>query len=71
LKANYPHKIREWFEDKDGYRIDLKRGWIGAMVKDGRALARATSICSRAATGISADPAGGIPRYGVTRRRRQ
>ena len=34
----------------------------------GGALARATSIGPRAATGISADAAGGIPRYGVTRR---
>jgi enamine deaminase RidA (YjgF/YER057c/UK114 family) len=33
------------------------------MVKDGDALARATSIGPRAATGISADAAGGIPRY--------
>jgi hypothetical protein len=38
------------------------------MVKDGGALARATSIGPRAAAGISADAAGGIPRYGVTRR---
>ena len=38
------------------------------MVRDGGALARATSIGPRAATGISADAAGGIPRYGVTRR---
>jgi hypothetical protein len=35
-----------------------------------RALARATSIGPRAATGleVSADAAGGIPRYGITRR---
>ena len=32
------------------------------------ALARATSIGPRAATGVSADAAGGIPRYGITRR---
>jgi len=40
------------------------------MVKDGSALARATSIGPRAATGleVSADAAGGIPRYGITRR---
>ena len=38
------------------------------MVKDGGALARATSIGPRAATGVSADAAGGIPRYGITRR---
>ena len=38
------------------------------MVKDGGALARAASIGPRAATGISADAAGGIPRYGITRR---
>jgi hypothetical protein len=38
------------------------------MVKDGGASARATSIGTKAATGISADAAGGIPRYGVTRR---
>jgi hypothetical protein len=38
------------------------------MVKDGGASARATSTGTRAATGISADAAGGIPRYGVTRR---
>jgi hypothetical protein len=31
-------------------------------------LARATSFGTRAETGISADAAGGIPRYGVTRR---
>jgi hypothetical protein len=35
------------------------------MVKDGGALARATSIGPRAATGVSADAAGGIPRYGT------
>jgi len=35
------------------------------MVKDGGALARATSIGPRAA---AADAAGGIPRYGITRR---
>jgi hypothetical protein len=40
----------------------------GVMVKDGGALARATSIGPRAATGVSADAAGGIPRYGITRR---
>jgi hypothetical protein len=38
------------------------------MVKDGGASARATSIGPRAATGVSADAAGGIPRYGITRR---
>ena len=40
------------------------------MVKDGGALARATSIGPRAATGleVSADAAGGLPRYGITRR---
>jgi hypothetical protein len=40
------------------------------MVKDRGALARATSIGPRAATGleVSADAAGGIPRYGITRR---
>ena len=38
------------------------------MVKDGGALARATSIGPRAATGVSVDAAGGIPRYGITRR---
>jgi hypothetical protein len=38
------------------------------MVKDGGALARATSIGPRAATGVSADAAGGIPRCGITRR---
>ena len=38
------------------------------MVKDGCALARATSIGPRTATGVSADAAGGIPRYGITRR---
>ena len=38
------------------------------MVKDSGALARATSIGPRAATGVSADAAGGIPRYGITRR---
>jgi hypothetical protein len=38
------------------------------MVKDCGALARATSIGPRAATGVSADAAGGIPRYGITRR---
>jgi hypothetical protein len=40
------------------------------MVKDGGALARATSIGLRAATGLDvfADAAGGIPRYGITRR---
>ena len=40
------------------------------MVKDFGALARATSIGPRAATGleVSADAAGGIPRYGITRR---
>ena len=27
LKANHPDKIREYYEDQDGYRIDLKRGW--------------------------------------------
>jgi hypothetical protein len=39
------------------------------MVKDGGALARATSIGPRAATGleVSADTAGAIPRYGITR----
>jgi hypothetical protein len=37
------------------------------MVKVG-ALARATSIGPRAATGVSAGAAGGIPRYGITRR---
>ena len=38
------------------------------MVKDGGALARATSIGPRAATGLEvfADAAGGIPRYGIT-----
>jgi hypothetical protein len=39
------------------------------MDKDGGALARATSIGPRAATGVSADAAGGIPRYSITRRR--
>ena len=36
-------------------------------VKDGGALARATSIGPKAATGleVSADTAGGIPRYGI------
>ena len=40
------------------------------MVKDGSALARATSIGQSAATGleVSADLAGGNPRYGITRR---
>ena len=40
------------------------------MVKDGGALARATSIGPSAATGleVSAAAAGGIPRYGITRR---
>ena len=38
------------------------------MVKDGGAFARAASIGPRAATGVSADAAGGIPRYGITRR---
>jgi len=38
------------------------------MVKDGGVLARATSIGPRAATGVSADAADGIPRYGITRR---
>ena len=40
------------------------------MVKYGSALARATSICPSAATGleVSADMAGGNPRYGITRR---
>ena len=40
------------------------------MVKDGSALARATSIGPRAATAleVSADAAGGIPRCGFTRR---
>jgi hypothetical protein len=38
------------------------------MVKDGGALARATSIGPTAATGVSADAAGGIPRCGITRR---
>jgi hypothetical protein len=40
------------------------------MVKDGGALARATSIGPGAATGLEffADTAGGIPRYGITRR---
>ncbi|MGY3618121.1 hypothetical protein ACVJGD_004317 [Bradyrhizobium sp. USDA 10063] len=33
------------------------------MVKDGSALARATSIGPGAATGVSADAAGGIRRY--------
>jgi hypothetical protein len=39
------------------------------MVKDGGALARATSIGPSAATGleVSADTAGGNPRYGITR----
>ena len=39
------------------------------MVKDGGALARATSIGPRPATGleVSADTAGGIPRYGIAR----
>ncbi|WP_130581001.1 hypothetical protein [Bradyrhizobium sp. Leo170] len=42
----------------------------GVMVKDGGAFARATSIGPRATTGLEvfADAAGGIPRYGVTRR---
>jgi len=42
----------------------------GVMVKDGSALARATSIGPSAATGleVSADTAGGNPRYGITRR---
>jgi hypothetical protein len=38
------------------------------MVKDGGALARATSIGPRVATGVSADAADGIPRCGITRR---
>jgi hypothetical protein len=38
------------------------------MIKDGGALARAISIGPRAATGVSVDAAGGIPRYGITRR---
>jgi hypothetical protein len=40
------------------------------MVKDEGALARVTSIGPRATTGleVAADPAGGIPRYGITRR---
>ncbi len=38
------------------------------MVKDGGALARATSIGPRAATGISAAAAGGNLRDGVKRR---
>jgi hypothetical protein len=40
------------------------------MVKEAGALARATSIGSRAATRleVSADVAGGIPRCGITRR---
>jgi hypothetical protein len=40
------------------------------MVEDGGAFARATPIGPRAATDleVSADPAGGIPRYGITRR---
>jgi len=38
------------------------------MVKDGGALARATSIGPRVTTGVSADAAGGIPRCGITRR---
>jgi hypothetical protein len=38
------------------------------MVKDGGALARATSIGPRVATGVSADAAGDIPRCGITRR---
>ena len=36
------------------------------MVKDSGALARATSIGPRAATGVSADKTGGIPRCGIT-----
>ena len=40
----------------------------GVMVKDCGVLARATSIGPRAATGVSADAADGIPRYGITRR---
>jgi hypothetical protein len=56
------------------------RGWLahdkstvrsGVMVKDGGVLARAISIGPRAATGVSADAASGIPRYGITRRGRQ
>ena len=38
------------------------------MVKDGGALAPTTSIGPGAATAISADAAGGVPRYGVTPR---
>ncbi len=38
------------------------------MAEDSGALARATSTGPRAATGISADAAGGVPRYGVMRR---
>ena len=40
------------------------------MVKDGGALARATSIGPRAATGLEvpAGEAGGISRFGITRR---
>ena len=38
------------------------------MVKDGGAFARAASIGPRAATGVSADAAGGIPRFGIARR---
>jgi hypothetical protein len=42
----------------------------GVMVKDRGALARATSIGPNTATGleVSADTAGGNPRYGITRR---
>jgi hypothetical protein len=38
------------------------------MIKYGGASARATSISPRAATGVSADAAGNIPRYEITRR---
>ena len=37
------------------------------MVKEGGALARVTSICPGAATGVSADATSGSPPYGSTR----
>ena len=38
------------------------------MVKDGGALAAQPRLAQRAATGVSADAAGGIPRFGIARR---
>ena len=61
-----------WHEAKlpDRPSIRVAPDACGVMVKDGGALARATSIGPSAATGleVSADTAGGNPRYGITRR---